>query len=71
MTDYVKTQYVEAPDVEKTKRGFLDVHIKQEYNGSSFEYDTTFLSSNVTKKLNGEIEELNSFGDNSINTGDQ
>lgn len=47
--DDIKTSFIEAPDVEYTKRGLLQVHIKQEYDGKSTEYDT-FFSANTSKK---------------------
>lgn len=50
MNEYVKTTFDEGHDVEKTKRGFMDVKIKQEFDGKPFEYDTTFLSKNITEK---------------------
>ena len=48
--DYIKTEYDEGHDVEKTKRGFLDVKISQEYNGVRLDYETTFLSKEISEK---------------------
>lgn len=50
MNEYIKTEYDEGHDVEKTKRGFMDVKIKQSYGDVETEYNTTFLSKEISEK---------------------
>lgn len=57
--EYIKVQHIESQDVEMTRRGFMDVKIKKEYDGKTYEYDTTFVSNHAANSFAG-IEE----GDN-------
>lgn len=47
----IKITYDEGHDVEMTKRGFMNVKIKQEFDGNRLEYDTTFVSQSITKQI--------------------
>lgn len=48
--ELVKTTFDNGHDVEMTKRGLMNVHIKQEYNGQTLEYDTSFSVNRDTPK---------------------
>ena len=50
MNEYVKTTFDEGHDVEKTKRGFMDVKMKVEYGDFKQEYMTSFLSKEISEK---------------------
>lgn len=50
MNEYIKTEYDEGHDVDKSKRGFMDVKIKQSYDDVVSEYKTTFLSKEISEK---------------------
>lgn len=60
-TDDIKTEFHEGNDVEYTKRGLVKVHIKKEYDGKSYEYDTGFslnrvkTDDNQTGEMNGDF----------------
>lgn len=51
--DLITVQHIEAPDVEMTRRGFMDVKIKKEYDGKTYEYDTTFVSNHAANSFAG------------------
>ena len=54
MNDSVKVQYIDSPDVELIKRGFMEVKIVQDYNNDKSEYTTMFQTNN--NKEEGENE---------------
>ena len=60
----IKITCDEGHDVEMTRRGFMNVKIKQEYDCQRLDYDTTFVSQEVAKQvLDGTEQPPNTFGE--------